>query len=123
MSVGKRDYLTRFQTLLTLLILNGMVKTKLAILPILCCEEIYLGKTPMFYLSTGCCTLTHQRKSWRRRTTSTRTSRVRSTRFTGSRDTICTGQWRSRMAPNITMVGLRVFLRPRSYGAMCDCDL
>ena len=35
MFVGKRDYLTRFQTLL-----NGMVKTKLAILPILCCEEI-----------------------------------------------------------------------------------
>ena len=40
MSVGKRDNLTRFQTVLALLILNGMVKTKLAILPILCCEEI-----------------------------------------------------------------------------------
>ena len=40
MSVDKRDYVRRFQTLLVLLILNGMVKTKLAILPILCCEEI-----------------------------------------------------------------------------------
>ena len=39
MSVGKKDYPTRFLTLLTLLILNGMVKTKLAIFPILCCEE------------------------------------------------------------------------------------
>ena len=38
--VGKMDYLTRFLTLLTLLILNAMVKTKLAILSILCCEEI-----------------------------------------------------------------------------------
>ena len=40
MSVGKKDNLTRFQTLLALSILNGMVKTKLAILPILYCEEI-----------------------------------------------------------------------------------
>ena len=40
MSVGKRDNLTRFQTFLALSTLNGMVKTKLAILPILYCEEI-----------------------------------------------------------------------------------
>ena len=40
MSVGKRDYLSRLQTLLIFLILNGTAKTKLAILPFLCCEEI-----------------------------------------------------------------------------------
>ena len=40
MSVGKRDYLSRLENLLVLLILNGMAKMKLAILPILCCEEI-----------------------------------------------------------------------------------
>ena len=46
MSVGKRDNLRRFQTLLALLILNGMVKMKLAILPILCCEEIVKNSIP-----------------------------------------------------------------------------
>ena len=40
MSVGKRDYLLRLQTLLVFLILNGMAETKLAIPPFLCCEEI-----------------------------------------------------------------------------------
>ena len=40
MSVGKRDYLSRFQTLLVFLILNGMAKTKLAMLSFLCSEEI-----------------------------------------------------------------------------------
>ena len=40
MSVGNRDYLPRLQTLLVFLILNGMAKTKLAILPFLSCGEI-----------------------------------------------------------------------------------
>ena len=40
MSVSKRDYLSRLQTLLVSLILNGMAKTKLAILPFSCCGEI-----------------------------------------------------------------------------------
>ena len=40
MAVGKKDYLSRLQTLLVFLILNGMAKTKLAILPFLCCGEI-----------------------------------------------------------------------------------
>ena len=40
MSVGKRDCLSRLQTLWVFLILNGMAKTKLAILPFLCCGEI-----------------------------------------------------------------------------------
>ena len=40
MSVGKEDYLLRLQTLLVFLILNGMAKTKLEILPFLCCGEI-----------------------------------------------------------------------------------
>ena len=40
MSVGKRDYFLRLQTLLVFLILNGVAKTKLAILPFLCCGEI-----------------------------------------------------------------------------------
>ena len=37
MSVGKRDYLSRLQPLLIFLILNDIVKMKLAILPFLCC--------------------------------------------------------------------------------------
>ena len=40
MSVDKRDYLSMLQTLLVFLILNGIAKTKLAILPFLCCGEI-----------------------------------------------------------------------------------
>ena len=40
MSVVKRDYLSRLQTLLVFLILNGMTETKLAILPFLCCWGI-----------------------------------------------------------------------------------
>ena len=40
MSVGKRDYFLRLQTLLVFLILNGVAKTKLAILPFLCCAEV-----------------------------------------------------------------------------------
>ena len=40
MSVGKRDNLLKLQTLLVFLILNSMVKMKLAILPFLCCGEI-----------------------------------------------------------------------------------
>ena len=50
-SVGKRQYLSMLQTLLVFLILNDMVKTKLAILPLLCCTEIVknsieMAKTP-----------------------------------------------------------------------------
>ena len=37
MSFGKSHYLSRLQTLLVFIILNGMAKTKLAIL---CCREI-----------------------------------------------------------------------------------
>ena len=53
MSFGKRDYLPRLQTLLFILILNGMAKTKFAILPFLCCGEIVknciaYGKSPRF---------------------------------------------------------------------------
>ena len=40
MSVGKQGYLLRLQTLLVFLILNGMAKMKLDILPFLCCGEI-----------------------------------------------------------------------------------
>ena len=41
MSVGKRDYyLSRLQTLLVFLILNGMAKRQLAILSLLCFGEI-----------------------------------------------------------------------------------
>ena len=40
MSVGKRDYPSRFQTLLVFLILNGTGKTKLAILTFMYCGEI-----------------------------------------------------------------------------------
>ena len=40
MSVGKRDYFSRLQTLLVFLVLNGMAKTKLAVLPFFCCGEI-----------------------------------------------------------------------------------
>ena len=40
MSVGKRDYLSRLETLLVFLILNSIAKTKLAILPFLCCGKI-----------------------------------------------------------------------------------
>ena len=40
MSVGERDYLSRLQTLLGFLIFNSLAKTKLAILPFLCCGEI-----------------------------------------------------------------------------------
>ena len=42
---AKRDYLSRLQTLLVFLILNGTVKTKLAILSFLCCEEILKNST------------------------------------------------------------------------------
>ena len=45
MSVGKMDYLSRLQTLLVFLILIGLAKTKLAILPFLYCGEIV--KTPI----------------------------------------------------------------------------
>ena len=40
MSVGKRNYISRLQTLLVYLFLNGTAKTKLAILPLLGCGEI-----------------------------------------------------------------------------------
>ena len=40
MLLGKRDYLPRLQTFLVFLIMNGRAKTKLAILPFLCCGEI-----------------------------------------------------------------------------------
>ena len=55
MPTGKRGYLSRLKTLLVFLIFNGMVKTKLAILPILYCEEIVknyfnLKYYPLFYL-------------------------------------------------------------------------
>ena len=39
-SVSKREFLSRLQTLLAFLILNGMAKMKLAILPFLCCGQI-----------------------------------------------------------------------------------
>ena len=40
LSTGKKYYISRLQTLFVFLILNGMAKTELAILPFLCCEEI-----------------------------------------------------------------------------------
>ena len=40
MSVGERDYLSRVQTLLVFLILNGVAKMKLAILLFLCSGAI-----------------------------------------------------------------------------------
>ena len=40
MLFGKRDCLSSLQTLFVLLIFNGMAKTKLTILPFLCCGEI-----------------------------------------------------------------------------------
>ena len=40
MSVGKRDYHSRLQTILVFLILKGMAKMKLAILSFLCCGDI-----------------------------------------------------------------------------------
>ena len=40
MSVVKRDYISRLQTLLVFLILNGTAKTKLAILAFLYCGQI-----------------------------------------------------------------------------------
>ena len=43
MSVGKRDYLSRLQTLLVFLILNGMAKTKLAIVRSRDWEKLYSG--------------------------------------------------------------------------------
>ena len=46
----KRDNFRRYHTLLALLILNGKVKTKLAILPILCCEEIVKNSITCFDL-------------------------------------------------------------------------
>ena len=50
MSVGKRDYLSRLQTLLVFIILNGTAKTKLAKLAFLQCEEIV--KNSNGYIST-----------------------------------------------------------------------
>ena len=47
MSVGKRDYLSRLQTLLVFLILNGIAKTKLAILAFLDCGEIVKNSNGM----------------------------------------------------------------------------
>ena len=40
MSVGKKFHLSRLQSLLVFRILNCMAKTKLAILPLSCCDEI-----------------------------------------------------------------------------------
>ena len=40
MLVGKRDYLSRLQTLLVFLILNGTAKEKLAMLAFLQCKDI-----------------------------------------------------------------------------------
>ena len=45
MSGGKRDYLLRLQTLLVFIILNGMAKMKLAILPFLSCGVIVKNLT------------------------------------------------------------------------------
>ena len=53
MSVGKMDYLSRLQTSLVFLILIGLAKTKLAILPFLYCGEIVknsIGKMISGYL-------------------------------------------------------------------------
>ena len=63
----KKHHLSRLQTLLVLLILNGEAKTKLTILPILCCEEIVKNsieyriiginswrESNSFHLSTKC---------------------------------------------------------------------
>ena len=40
MSVAWEVYLSRLQTLLVFLILNGMAEMKLALLPFLCCREV-----------------------------------------------------------------------------------
>ena len=40
MSVGKRHYISRLQTLLVFSLLNGIAKTKLAVLAYLYCGEI-----------------------------------------------------------------------------------
>ena len=52
MLVSKRDYLSRLPTLLVFLILNGMAKTKLAILPFLCCGELVKNSTETSVIST-----------------------------------------------------------------------
>ena len=63
MTVDKRDYLSRLSTLLVFLIFNGLTKTKLAILPFLCCWEIVKNSIVSFYD----CTLNGQdtQKWWR----------------------------------------------------------
>ena len=45
MSVSKGHYISRLQTLLVFLILNGTAKMKLAILPFLYCGEIVKNST------------------------------------------------------------------------------
>ena len=52
MSVSKRDYLCKLQILLVFLILNDMAKTKLAILPFLCCREIVKNSSGSTYART-----------------------------------------------------------------------
>ena len=49
----KRDYLSRLQTLLVILILNSMAKTKLAVLPFLCCGEIVKNSITLYTLYTS----------------------------------------------------------------------
>ena len=49
----KRDYLSRLQTLFVILILNGMAKTKLAVLPFLCCGEIVKNSITLYTLYTS----------------------------------------------------------------------
>ena len=51
MSVGKRDYLLRLQTLLVFSILNGTSKTKLAILAFLCYGEIMKSPSGQKFLN------------------------------------------------------------------------
>ena len=49
----KGDYLSRLQTLLVILILNGMAKTKLTVLPFLCCGEIVKNSITLYTLYTS----------------------------------------------------------------------
>ena len=58
MSVGKRDWLSRLQTLLVFFILNGMAKTRFAILPFLFSgEKNSIATSPLYesgHHNAGC---------------------------------------------------------------------
>ena len=53
MSVGKKDYFLRFQTLLVFLILSDTAKTKLAILAFLYCGEIEVPSPGHIFIGGG----------------------------------------------------------------------